>query len=313
MPRPQLLPALAALAGLAVLGASVGAVLGAPPAAAEPSTDIRFENGEGGTKANATQRGPNPAMYRGTPYSTPDGKDCYVHGGTYMTCDVFSHGAKYSWHNGMQCYVTVAKLPPGHPGWSQRGAGIGVFYGCFTVEEVLRGERAGDRVWWSNTLYGNRPVNAGDWVRTAETFLGYREIDMGIVPEPGPDRAGVLGLPTWMWVSNPTPPTAGVVNAIDVADGLTLRTSATWLGVTWDMGDGTSHQCGRGTPYQDSHGVSASPTCGHMYTRPGTYTVTATSRWRIDYAVDDVLSGSYEVSRATSTDIRIAEVQVLNR
>ena len=73
-----------------------------------------------------------------------------------------------------------------------------------------------------------------------------------------------------------------------------------------------------GTPYDARYGDQSSPTCGHRYTRAsgvqpgGTYTVTATSYWTIDWAGGGQ-SGTVDLDFSRSIDNRVGELQVLVR
>jgi hypothetical protein len=95
-----------------------------------------------------------------------------------------------------------------------------------------------------------------------------RAIDIGIVPEPGADRMGLIGLPTWMWVNQPDAHTWGPITRSVSAGGVTATVTARVDRVVWDMGDGATVTCATpGTPYEDHYGNTDSPDCGHRYTR----------------------------------------------
>lgn len=129
---------------------------------------------------------------------------------------------------------------------------------------------------------------------------------------PRPGGKGVLGLPTYLWVSNASPSTLGPQSRSVTAAGITVTATAHVLRVEWDTGDGATVTCtGPGTPYQDSFGATRSPTCGHTYTAPGRYAVSATSYWQVDWtgAGDQ---GSYQFSfTTTAAPVVVTEVQAL--
>ncbi|MDF1605873.1 hypothetical protein [Nocardioides sp. YIM 152315] len=143
-------------------------------------------------------------------------------------------------------------------------------------------------------------------------------IDIGIVPEPGPDSIGLVGMPVWMWAKAPNEHTFGPITATASAGGITITATANVLDLTWDMGDGTAVVCdSAGTPYQPSYGRKDSPDCGHTYKTSSAlqaddaYTVTATSSWVITWAGAGQ-TGTIRLDGLTrSTQIRIGEAQVL--
>ena len=137
-----------------------------------------------------------------------------------------------------------------------------------------------------------------------------------MTPRPGPDSIGLVGLQTWMWVDNPDTQTYGPATADASIDGWTLTMTGTVESIDWDMGDGTVVRCtGPGTPYvMDKHKWAPSPDCGHMYTKQGHYTVTATAHWRVDWVTSDgAESGSFTVDLTSLAPVAIGEWQVLLR
>ena len=82
--------------------------------------------------------------------------------------------------------------------------------------------------------------------------------------------------------------------------------------VVWDMGDGQVVTCGAGTAYEDRFGMAKSPDCGHVYTRRGKYTVSATSHWVITWSGIGQ-AGTIPMTLSTSAPVTIGEVQVLRQ
>jgi hypothetical protein len=145
-------------------------------------------------------------------------------------------------------------------------------------------------------------------------------IEIGIVPESGPDQVGLVGLPVWMWVDNPTDDTYGPITASASEGAVSVSVSASVSSVVWDMGDGSRVNCiGEGTPYADRYGTKDSPTCGHRYEKMsfrepgGVYGVTATSHWVVEW-VGGGQTGTIEFDLTTEpAPIRIGEAQVLTQ
>ncbi|MBC7762200.1 MAG: hypothetical protein H7201_10490, partial [Candidatus Saccharibacteria bacterium] len=147
-----------------------------------------------------------------------------------------------------------------------------------------------------------------------------RAIDIGITPEPGPDRVGVVGMPVWLWATQPDNHTVGPITASASAGGITISATARLQKLTWAMGDDAEVTCtGPGTPYKASYGKKKSPDCGHVYDRSssrrsgGKFIVTATSDWAINWegAGQTGTIGLDGLQRSVA--IAIGEAQVLAR
>jgi len=220
------------------------------------------------------------------------------------------------WSQSHACYArAMSPQPPLSDGvWGGRTEGQ--IYNC-----VRPGGRDWSGKWtdadisfliWLPSPPEGAPPDPRVLARDAVALMNLRAIDMGLVPESGPDRVGLVGLPNWMWVENPSPTTWGPVTRSASAGGFTVTATARVGRVSWDMGDGDVVQCGAGTPYQDSFGLKFSPTCGHRYERQGRYTVTAASRWMVQWSGMGQ-SGTIPMTLSTSKDITIGEMQVLNQ
>lgn len=121
-----------------------------------------------------------------------------------------------------------------------------------------------------------------------------------------------VGFPIWLTTEG-----ARRKSVSTSADGLDLTLTADLQSTTFAMGDGSQVTCTAMTPFTaSSKAGSASPTCGHTYTKPslpkGSYTVTATANWLINWSVDG-FSGSFPMSYSDSAQLAIGELQALNR
>lgn len=148
--------------------------------------------------------------------------------------------------------------------------------------------------------------------RRAVASMTLSAITIGMVPEPVPGRVGLVGMPNWMWVQDPTQHTWGPITRSASAGGWTVTATARVAQVMWDMGDGQVVSCGAGTPYVDSYGKAPSPTCGHVYTRQGRYTVRATSHWVITWAGIGQ-AGTITMDLSQNASVTIGEAQVLKQ
>lgn len=142
--------------------------------------------------------------------------------------------------------------------------------------------------------------------------MGLQAVRIGIVPLSQPDAVGLVGMPNWMWVDAPDAATFGPNTASASSGGWTVTATARVDRVTWDMGDGQVVACGPGTPYKASYGQAASPDCGHVYTKQGGYTVTATSHWVVTWSGIGQ-AGTITMDLSRSAPVTIGEVQVLSQ
>jgi hypothetical protein len=220
------------------------------------------------------------------------------------------------WSNEWNCYVSPSPVDPQPPTtapeWDGHSPGDGAIYGCYNVAGGLRG-----------TMWLAEPPDAadagptpGEVAQIAVERMNLRAIEIGMSPDPnGP---GVVALPTWLWVQDPGEQTFGPITRTASAGSVTVTATARVERIVWAMGDGTQVVCtGPGTPYEPRFGRSASPDCGHTYTResgyqPGQeYTVTATSEWVVDWEGAGQ-SGSLDVEDlSSSVQVSVGEAQVL--
>ncbi|GAA4898808.1 PKD domain-containing protein [Streptomonospora salina] len=128
---------------------------------------------------------------------------------------------------------------------------------------------------------------------------------VGLAP---PTGTGLVGAPVWMWVEDDG---WSPVSRTATAGSVSVTATATPTSVTWHMGDGASVACsGPGTPYTRDADASASPDCGHSYSAPGEYEITATVHWSIEWQGGGA-SGTDSLTRTSSDTLRIGEGQAL--
>ncbi|MFI0742355.1 ATP/GTP-binding protein [Streptomyces sp. NPDC021100] len=162
---------------------------------------------------------------------------------------------------------------------------------------------------------GGPAVDPAQLAQQAVDKMTLRGADIGITPKPG--GKGVVGMPVWMW-DEKSAETYGPNTASASAGGITVTATARVSKIVWDLGDGGTVTCtSAGTPYRAEYGKRESPDCGYRYRQPstskssGTYHVTATSTWTIDWAGGGQ-NGQIIQTRDSAVDITVAEVQVLN-
>lgn len=220
------------------------------------------------------------------------------------------------WSNTYRCYIRLLdpQPPAGDPAWEGHEPGDGAVYDCYQPQAHLL-----IHIWADNP-----PKNSGagpsprDVAQLAIDDMALRAIDVGITPEPGANRVGLVGMPVWMWAANPDDHTYGPITATASAGGITITATANVQKVTWQMGDGTTVECRTaGTPYKAAHGKKSSPDCGHVYTKSsagqpgGTYTVTATSSWVITWEGAGQTGTIRLDGLQRSVEITVGEAQVL--
>lgn len=220
------------------------------------------------------------------------------------------------WSNSYQCYISLAHPQPeaGDPAWAGHLPGDGAIYACFQPQTDLL-----VYLWSANPP----PSSAGgpspeQVARQAIASMRLRAIDIGIVPKPGPDSVGLVGMPTWLWVANPDGTSFGPRTVSASAGGITITATAKVEKIVWAMRDGTSVTCTTaGTPYEPRFGRRDSPTCGHTYEQTssaqpgGVFPVSASSYWVVNWAGAGQ-SGTIRLDPLIqTTSIRIGELQVL--
>jgi len=133
-------------------------------------------------------------------------------------------------------------------------------------------------------------------------------------PQIGPDpsvnewKMAAVGYPLWLWTHGPRTVTSRVRAA-----GITFTLQAAWQSTTYTMGDGHTLTCTRATPYSATVTPgTASPDCGYTYQTAslphGSYTITATTHWRITWTA----LGATGTLPGTHTGTRTLPVGELN-
>lgn len=155
------------------------------------------------------------------------------------------------------------------------------------------------------TVWVERTRTAAQIARSLLAQVKLEPIRIGLVPR-GADVMTVVGMPVWLWVDEPSRTTWGP--ATISAGGMTL--TAKVQSVTWDMGDGTTLSCGKGTEWKRGMGGDPSPTCGHTYDEQGSYTIWARSHWLARWSGYGQ-SGTIPVTLSTSRQLDVGEIQVI--
>jgi hypothetical protein len=211
------------------------------------------------------------------------------------------------WSDSRYCYVKLTSPQPPASVAAWGGHTNGAVYDCALPQQGSFGGL--QYLFWSATApAGPDPLVLA---QTAIASMNLRPISIGIVPEDKPGSVGLVGMPVWLWASNPDQQSWGPITRSASAGGVTVTATATVDRVRWQMGDGAVVMCaGPGTVYEDRFGKTKSPTCGYLYTRQGTYTVRAESQWVVSWSGMG-LSGTIPVTLNQATTITVGELQVI--
>jgi hypothetical protein len=217
--------------------------------------------------------------------------------------------------NGASCLPAGRSNPQplaSDPIWG--GHTDGAIFDCVVAPKVGPGGLVGTGVtlqYWALDA-PPPPPDPAVLARQAIETMQLRAVGVGVAPESRPGSVGLVGMPNWMWVADPGPQTVGPITKIARAGPWSVTATASVARVSWDMGDGQVIACGAGTAYQPSFGRSASPDCGHVYTRQGSYTVQATSHWVVTWSGIGRV-GTITLDLSQSAPVVIGEAQVIRQ
>ena len=235
-----------------------------------------------------------------------------------------SCGQEYS----AQCTLTAGSVPSAGatPGAGARGAGPGAGtaapVACPVAVQPLACPEgpAGGVGAAAPAVQGDAAAAAGaDPLALAVTARETLALPVPVV-ETSPAQASLqlVNLPTWLWVN---PAEWAAVSKTAAVPGEAVTATATPVLVTWHPGDGSTVTChGPGTPYTSADNPgSASPDCGHTYTRSsagqpgGAFTATVTITWDVAWQGTGGAGGVLAPLETTATAaFEVAESQALN-
>ncbi|MBT0773245.1 hypothetical protein KIH74_30150 [Kineosporia sp. J2-2] len=215
-----------------------------------------------------------------------------------------------TWLSSRSCYAKLLDPQPAKNSEVWDGHDTGGIYSCAGVDGLGIGVYA---YFWMAEGPGPA-VDPEELARQALAQMGLKAITIGMTPEPGAGRVGLVGLPNWLWAENPNVSTVGPITKSVTAGSVTVTATAELDRIVWDMGDGETVVChGAGTPYEDSDGKSSSPDCGHTYDVPGTYSVTATSYWTVSWSGAGQTGEIPLQLERTADSVVIGEAQVVTQ
>jgi len=173
-------------------------------------------------------------------------------------------------------------------------------------------------LWWSGPAGGG--PSPSELARQAVEQMALRAPGIGMTGGDPPEGMQIVGVPAWLWATDPGESTTGPITRSASAGAVTVEATGRLDRTEWSMGDGTTETCpgtrAPGTPWRYGYGGQPSPTCGHTYTRtsagqPGeAFTVTVTSYWTITWSGGGQ-SGTIAVSMSGSIQKRVGEIQAI--
>jgi hypothetical protein len=128
---------------------------------------------------------------------------------------------------------------------------------------------------------------------------------------PAPPAVQIVYLPTWVWLDESS---WGSRSATASVPGLSITATATASRLVLTTGDGTTVTCtDHGTAWASGMNADGpSPTCGHTYTRPGSFTLTATVTWTVTWAGGGQTGAVPDLVTTAAQTVGVTEAQALN-
>nr|WP_073190103.1 hypothetical protein [Tessaracoccus bendigoensis] len=146
--------------------------------------------------------------------------------------------------------------------------------------------------------------------------IDFQSPELGIFPRGDTmQRMSFVGWHMWLWAAPASELQWGPVTDSVSEGGVTVTLTATVSELVWDMGNGDSVSCGKGTRWSASVTGGrnvASPNCGYVYAEDGRYTVTGTSHWDVDWSGAGQ-SGSMPFTLSRDAEVIVGELQSVNR
>jgi hypothetical protein len=155
-----------------------------------------------------------------------------------------------------------------------------------------------------------------DPAEIARDILASLQLDapgMGMFPKGDSERhMSFVGWNVWLWSEADASNQWGPVSASRSEAGVTVTLTAEVRSVRWDMGDGGSVTCGKGTAWSSARtggGANvASPECGYVYEVMGRYVVRAAADWDVVWSGAGQ-SGTIPLELVREAPMRVGEIQ----
>ncbi|WP_284252246.1 hypothetical protein [Litorihabitans aurantiacus] len=152
------------------------------------------------------------------------------------------------------------------------------------------------------------PIDEAALARAALAQLNLAPVTVGMAPRPNlADPNVLIGAPAYFWAEG-GPPAIGPIGTTVTEQGITITLNATLDDVTYDTGDGSTRTCTRDevATAPISMSLQGDPDCGHRWTTPGTYTLTATSNWTITWQ-GPTQNGTFDYDLENAIDVPVTD------
>jgi hypothetical protein len=275
-----------------VVVATVALLLGAP------STAALADGGVGGVDCKQNPNAAECNVDAGTPNKPGNGGS----GGNGGSDDGSGDGS--GGYSDPNCHYERANPQPAPPA----GGGEGAWY----VQICLIGDGKGGPSQSPPMWMATAPqLDPAELARTARSKLQLPT--PGIRTNPDARKAEVLvTVPVWFWLDGSS---WGSRSATASVPGMSVTATASPQKVVWQLGDGKSITCGRGTVWPPgTDPKKASPTCGHTYDLPApvTLTLTATVTWTVTWAGGGQTGTVPNLITTAQTTVHVAEAPAIN-
>ena len=139
--------------------------------------------------------------------------------------------------------------------------------------------------------------------------------ELGVFPRgDSAQRMGFVGWNVWLWAAADSDRQWGPVSASQSEGGVSVSLTARVTSMTWDMGNGDTVSCGKGTAWTlaATGGKNvASPTCGYVYEADGRYTVRGSSTWEVAWSGGG-RSGTIPLTLSREAEVIVGELQTVS-
>lgn len=222
------------------------------------------------------------------------------------------------------CYVQPADPPPPQddPIWG--GNTDGVIVVCTPPPCINAG---GNTIpdcpeisqYWAPSVPG-AAIDPAALARQAVADMNLTMGEIGTTPPAGGDPS-LVGLPIWLWVTNPAENTTGPITRSASDGGLTVTATATLDRIEYELQ--TDRQvltttcagpAAPGTPFSSGMGGQNSPTCGWtgaQNNRTGSGTLTGTAYWEVEWTGAGQSGAITVPGQTTSVPFEVSELQVI--
>jgi hypothetical protein len=157
-------------------------------------------------------------------------------------------------------------------------------------------------------IFGTPP---GPQLLADEAVKALRLPTLMIRVNPAPPAPQIVFFPTWVWLGGDS---WGLRSATASVPGMSVTAMAKPVSLVLSTGDGAIATCsGPGTPWTPGiDPAAASPSCGHIYITPGSYTLTATVTWSVTWAGGGATGTVPALTTTAAVDLRVKEAGGLN-